>query len=59
MTYPRSWAIAEAVWSQAAQKNWPDFVRLTESHFDRADAANVLVSKALYDPMATTSVKAE
>jgi len=57
MTYPRSWAIAEAVWSQAAQKNWPDFVRRVENHFDRSDAANVLVSKALYDPIVTTTVK--
>jgi hexosaminidase len=57
MTYPRSWAIAEAVWSQAANKNWPDFVRRTDNHFTRAEAAGILVSKALYDPMATTSVK--
>jgi hexosaminidase len=57
MTYPRSWAIAEAVWSQAAQKNWPDFVRRVENHFTRAEAADILVSKALYDPIISTSVK--
>ena len=57
MTYPRSWAIAEAVWSQAANKNWPNFVSRVEAHFDRAETSNIVVSKALYDPIVTTSVK--
>lgn len=57
MTYPRSWAIAEAVWSPVGQKNWPDFVRRVDDHFDRAESANINVSHAVYDPIVTTSVK--
>ncbi len=54
MTYPRSWAIAESVWSQPGQKNWGDFVRRVENHFERAEAAGIKVSKALYDPIVKT-----
>ena len=57
MTYPRSWAIAEAVWSPVVQKNWTDFMRRVDHHFERAEAANVNVSHAVYDPIITTSVK--
>ncbi len=57
MTYPRAWAIAEAVWTPAGQKNWHGFVSRTEAHFNRADATDVRVSKALFDPIATIMVK--
>jgi hexosaminidase len=57
MTYPRSWAIAEAVWSPAEQKNWPGFVSRVEEHFNRAEAAGIHVSKAVYDPIIKTSVE--
>lgn len=57
MTYPRSWAIAEAVWSPVNQKNWPDFVRRVEDHFERASASGINVSHALYDVMVKTEVK--
>ena len=49
MTYPRAWALAEVFWSPAEQRNWPGFVQRTEAHFVRAEAAGILVSKALYD----------
>ena len=56
MTYPRSWAIAESVWSQPQQKNWPDFVIRVEHHFDRSEAMGIWVSKALYDPIVKTKM---
>jgi hexosaminidase len=55
MTYPRAWAIAEALWTPVKNKNWDDFATRTEMHFDRANAAGIQVSHALYDPI----VKAE
>ena len=57
MTYPRSWAIAEAVWSPVVQKNWTDFMRRVDHHFERAELANINVSHAVYDPIVTTAVK--
>ena len=35
MTWPRAFAVAECVWSPAAKKNWNDFIRRVENHFDR------------------------
>jgi hexosaminidase len=55
MTYPRSWAISEALWSPKEQKHWPDFVRRTELHFERADAMQLHVSRALYDVVVKTT----
>ena len=51
MTYPRGWALAEVYWSPKASKNWPNFVERVENHFDRADAAAVNYSRAIYDPI--------
>jgi hexosaminidase len=49
MTYPRAFAIAESVWSPKEKEDWDSFVARTESHFMRFDAANLKVSKALFD----------
>jgi hexosaminidase len=49
MTWPRCWALAEVFWSQKDSKNWNDFVRRAELQFDRADAAGINYSKAIYD----------
>lgn len=51
MTYPRAWAIAEAVWTPIDKKNWGQFASRTEMHFARAEAAGIQVSHALYDPI--------
>jgi hexosaminidase len=57
MTYPRGWALAEAVWSPVTGKNWEHFMRRVQVHFDRADAMGLNVSKAVYDPIIRTEVK--
>nr|MCU0404297.1 family 20 glycosylhydrolase [Chitinophagaceae bacterium] len=57
MTYPRSWAIAEAVWSQPSKKNWDDFTRRVDHHFERAEQSGINISKALYDPVVKTLAK--
>ena len=54
MTYPRAWAIAESVWSPKEKKNYNNFLERTENHFARFDAANLKVSKAIYDAIVTT-----
>jgi hexosaminidase len=57
MTYPRAWALSEVYWSPKEIKNWPNFVERMESHFDRADVAQVNYSKAVYDAIVKTSMK--
>ena len=49
MTWPRGFALAEALWSPPSARDWDDFVRRTEIHFTRLDAAGVNYSRALYD----------
>lgn len=59
MTYPRGWALAEVFWSPKASKNWENFVQRVETHFERADAADVNYAKAIYDAIVRTTVKDE
>ena len=56
MTYPRAWALSEVFWSPKEAKNWPDFVKRMETHFDRADVAQINYSKAIYDAIIKTSM---
>ncbi len=56
MTYPRAWALSEVFWSPKEAKNWPDFVKRVETHFDRADVAQINYSKAIYDAIVKTSM---
>ncbi|GAB4053907.1 beta-N-acetylhexosaminidase [Spirosoma litoris] len=56
MTYPRAWALSEVYWSPKEVKNWPNFVQRMESHFERADLAEVNYSKAIYDAIVKTSM---
>lgn len=49
MTWPRGFAIAEAVWSPEKNKDWNRFVVKTENHFKRLDYAETKYSPALYD----------
>jgi hexosaminidase len=51
MTWPRSFAISESLWSKKEQKNWNDFVSRVEMHFDRFDAAQVHYATSMYDPI--------
>lgn len=55
MTYPRAWALAEVYWSQKAAKNWDHFIKRVENNFERSDLAGINYSKAIYDPIITTT----
>jgi hexosaminidase len=59
MTYPRAFAIAETVWSPKEKKDWNSFITRTENHFGRFDAANLKVSKAVFDAIVTTKMDGE
>jgi len=49
MTYPRSFAISESLWSPKESKNWNSFVKKVENHFERFDAGEMKYSTAMYD----------
>ncbi len=51
MTFPRAWALSEVYWSPKSAKNWENFAGRMESHFARADAADINYSRAVYDAM--------
>lgn len=51
MTYPRSFAIAECLWSPMANKNWNDFINRTEKHFERFDVAEKKYAPSMYEPI--------
>ncbi len=57
MSYPRAWALSEVFWSPKEARNWPDFVQRMETHFNRADVADVNYSLAVYDAIVTTFLK--
>ena len=50
MAWPRGFAIIESLWSPLQNKNWKDFVKRTEDHFERMDYRKVKYSRAMYDP---------
>lgn len=53
MTYPRAFALSETFWSKKEKKNWNNFIDRTEDHFQRFDATNYNISKAVLDPIVT------
>lgn len=53
MTYPRAFALSETFWSPKEKKNWNNFISKTENHFQRFNATNYNISKAVYDPIVT------
>jgi hexosaminidase len=55
MMWPRGLAVAESVWSPAANKNWPDFVDRVEKTFERMDIAETKYARSMYDPIITAS----
>jgi len=57
MTFPRAWALAEVYWTPAARKNWDDFTRRMEAHFERADVAGINYSRAVYDALIRPTMK--
>lgn len=53
MTWPRGFAIAEALWSPRGRKNWKDFFNRTEQHFGRLDITETKYAPSVYDPIFT------
>ena len=59
MTWPRAFAVAESVWSPKEKKNWSDFIRRVENHFDRFDVAEIKYARSMYDPIFDVSKEGE
>jgi len=53
MTWPRAFAIAEAVWSPKSVRNFDDFAGRVEKHFARFDEAQIKYSPSVFDPIFT------
>ena len=51
LTWPRAMAIAEVLWSPKSTRNWPEFTRRVEAHFNYFDADSVKYSRSMYDPI--------
>ncbi len=51
MLWPRAMAIAEAVWSPKAKRDWDSFVPRVELQFKRLDEAQVKYAPSMYDPI--------
>ena len=55
MTWPRGFAIAEALWSAKEKRNWNHFFGKVEKHFERFDIADKKYAPSVYDPSFTAS----
>ena len=55
MTYPRSFAISEALWSEPVNRNWDNFVGRVESHMARFDVAQKKYAPSMFEPMIQVS----
>ncbi|HET6994924.1 MAG TPA: family 20 glycosylhydrolase, partial [Chitinophagaceae bacterium] len=55
MMWPRGFAIAESLWSPKDRKNWNDFAKRVEKHFERLEAAGINYSPSIYDPVIEVS----
>jgi len=56
MTYPRTFALSERLWSPAEKNDWESFIKRTELHFKRFDAAKTNISRAVFDPIVTVKM---
>ena len=57
MTWPRGYAIAEALWSPKDKRDWNNFAARVEKQFERSDAAQVKYAPSIYDPIFEVSKK--
>lgn len=53
MAWPRGWALAEVLWSTENSRNWNDFIRRVEEHFNRADYAGTNYARSMYNAIIT------
>lgn len=53
MVWPRGFAIAESVWSPKEKKNWKNFTRKVEDHFERYDIAQIKYAPSMFEPIVT------
>lgn len=53
MTWPRGWALAEVLWSPESTRNWKDFIRRVEEHFNRSDYAGTNYARSMYNAIIT------
>ncbi|WP_069658007.1 beta-N-acetylhexosaminidase [Arcticibacter eurypsychrophilus] len=51
MTWPRAFAVSEALWSQPKNRNWNDFFGRVEKQFERFDVAEIKYALSAYDPI--------
>lgn len=51
MVWPRAQAIAEALWSPKASRNWNRFTHKVEANFERMDVRQVKYARAMFDPV--------
>lgn len=59
MTWPRGFAISEALWCAGEAKNWPHFFNRVEKHFERFDQSETKYAKSVYDPIFIPSKNTE
>jgi hexosaminidase len=55
MLWPRSFALAEVLWTPRQDKSWNDFIRRTEVHLERLSHADINYARSFYDAVITTS----
>ena len=53
MFWPRSFALAEVLWTPKSGKNWNDFIRRTECHLSRLDNSDINYARSFYDAILT------
>ena len=51
MTWPRTFAVSESLWSPKREKNWNDFIARVEKHFERFDISQTKYAPSLYEPI--------
>ncbi len=51
MTWPRAFAISEALWSPKEKRNWTEFTPRVEKHFERLDQAETKYARSMFDPI--------
>lgn len=59
MVWPRGLALSEVMWTPKDKKNFNEFVKRVEKHFDRLDQSQTKYARTIYDPIITAKKKAD